>query len=152
MEFGNTFHCRCKCRQTLRDLKNQNIRNENFTTYYMYNIISIIITLFNKLDNDIILEILLKYYKIGKPEWHYPINRKMILIDNIISKYEKGNSLYERVLNENITYENAELLFRLYMNCDCCQRHLTNRPECLKKPKINIELLFDRLENNKLSQ
>ena len=146
MEGGNN-HCKCKCRHSIRFLKRQNERNENFTIHYMYNINSIIISLFNKLDNDIILQILLQYYKIKKPEWHYPINRKMVLIDNIIAKYENGDGLYERVLNENITYENAELLFGLYMNCDCCQRHQTNRPECLKKPKINIELLFNRLDS-----
>ena len=147
--FNQISICRCKCRHAMRFLKRQNESNEISTNKYIHYINSIIISLFSKLDIDIILGLIKMYYKMGEPLLHYPINKKKVLIDNVIEKYRKrtNNISFCQILNEYITYENAEILFELYNNCECCSRHQVNKPEFLKKPKINIELLFNRLEN-----
>ena len=147
----NTQHkCLCGCRHIMRILELQNSTNLLVYENIIKNIQSIIITLYYTIDNDIIYKIITTFvFKCNLNGYIYPIEKKLVTFDTINAEWNncknKYNNNHNILVNSFLTYENAELLFSMYKNCSCCEKHLLKRPTDLKNCDIYIKFL------NKLS-
>ena len=143
--------CNCDCRFMMRWLERQNDDIINYGYFYKSLLHSIIISLYKNLKNDIIIDVLKEISEKEKENYcKYPKHSKLILMNYIDIKYQNqvGKKKYMNdLLNQYMSYFNANVLFNAYNNCDCCEKHMRNRPLRLKKPDINIDELNMKLKS-----